>query len=84
MQLKLRVGVGDTLTIDVRPGDTFQDLADRLFQLSGVQVDLSQLKSDDKPFNMSTNVIEYFAPKIGVFLMFNIFKFFFLSCEHFL
>lgn len=64
MQLKLRVGVGDTLTIDVQPTDTFQDLSDRLYNLGGVKVDLSQLKSNDKPFEMSTNVMNYFLPKL--------------------
>ncbi|KAL1140181.1 hypothetical protein AAG570_000113 [Ranatra chinensis] len=63
MQLKLRVGVGETITIDVEPTDTFQDLSDRLYLLARVQVDLSQLKSNDKPFDMSTNVIQYFTPK---------------------
>lgn len=63
MQLKLRVGVGDTLTIDVKPTDTFQDLSDRLYNYGGVKVDLSQLKSNDKPFDMTTNVINYFLPK---------------------
>jgi hypothetical protein len=63
MQLKLRVGVGESLTIDVQPTDTFQDLSDKLYQLAGVQVDLSQLKSNDKPFDMTTNVIHYFTHK---------------------
>jgi len=63
MQLKLRVGGGDTLTIDVQPSDTFQSLSDRLYSLGGVKVDLSQLKSIDKPFDMSTNVVQYFTQK---------------------
>lgn len=63
MQLKLRVGLGDTLTIDVQPTDTFKDLSDRLYNLGGVKVDLSQLqRPDDRPFDMSTNVINYFRP----------------------
>lgn len=74
MQLKLRVGVGDTLTIDVKPTDTFQDLSDRLYNYGGVKVDLSQLKSNDKPFDMTTNVINYFLPKTkGRFLIFVVF-----------
>ncbi|XP_014245336.1 uncharacterized protein LOC106664273 isoform X2 [Cimex lectularius] len=65
MQLKLSVGVGDTITIDVQPTDTFQDLSERLFSLGNVKVDLNQLRSsnNDKPFDMSTNVIEYFTSK---------------------
>ncbi|XP_073984199.1 uncharacterized protein isoform X1 [Rhodnius prolixus] len=65
MQLKLSVGVSDSLTIDVEPTDTFQDLSDRLYSLGNVKVDLSQLRSsnNDKPFDMSTNVIEYFTTK---------------------
>ncbi|KAK9504154.1 hypothetical protein O3M35_010547 [Rhynocoris fuscipes] len=66
MQLKLSVGDGDSLTIDVKPTDTFQDLSDRLYSLGNVKVDLSQLRSsnNDKPFDMSTNVIEYFTSKV--------------------
>ena len=63
MQLKLRVGFGETVTIDVKPTDTFQDLSKRLYSYGGVKVDLSQLESNDKPFDMSTNVINYISSK---------------------
>lgn len=78
MQLKLRVGVGDALTIDVQPNDTFQDLSNRLYRLGGVKVDLRQLKSKDKPFDMSTNVMEYFSSVQNGILIFHYIRFVFM------
>ncbi|KAF6206219.1 hypothetical protein GE061_017448 [Apolygus lucorum] len=65
MQLKLSVGE-DMLTIDVKATDTFQDISERLCSLGNIKVDMNQLRSsnNDKPFDMSTNVIDYFTKAV--------------------
>ena len=59
MQLVLRCDRGETLKLDVLPEDTFNDLAERLYNRAKISVDFKQLQTAGRPFLMNANVIEY-------------------------
>ncbi|RZF46993.1 hypothetical protein LSTR_LSTR011856 [Laodelphax striatellus] len=61
MRLVLRSDVDDKkVEIDVLPEDTFETLSNRLAEQESFSVNLKQLSSETKPFEMTTNVMEYF------------------------
>lgn len=60
--MKLVVGnsAGEPIDFEILPGDTFDDLQNRLFQNENLVLDMAKLEIPDKPLTMSTNVMEYY------------------------
>ncbi|XP_039299470.1 uncharacterized protein LOC120355202 [Nilaparvata lugens] len=61
MRLVLRCDLDEKkVEIDVLPDDTFETLSNRLVEQENFSVNLKQLISATKPFEMTANVIEYY------------------------
>lgn len=66
MHLVLRSDSGESITLEVLQEDTFEDLANRLYERGKISVDLKQLRTDSRPFEMTANVMDYFGAKKGI------------------
>ena len=60
MKIVLKNVSGESITIDVKPNDTFHDLKTRIQNESGVQLDLEQLNFKGKKITDDQIVAEYF------------------------
>lgn len=60
MKLVVENPAGEPIDFEVLPGDTFDDLQNRLFQNENLVLDMAKLELPDKPFSMTTNVMEYY------------------------
>ena len=69
MKIVLKNVSGESITIDVKPNDTFYDLKTRIHNESGVQLDLEQLIFKGKKITDDQIVAEYFFD--GKYTLFN-------------
>ena len=60
MKIILKNVSGESITIDVKPEDTFHDLKTKISNESGIQLDLEQLNFKGKKITDDQNVAEYF------------------------
>ncbi|PSN42290.1 hypothetical protein C0J52_12865 [Blattella germanica] len=60
MKIVLKNVTGESITIDVKPNDTFRDLKSRIHNESGVQLDLEQLNFKGKKITDDQIVSDYF------------------------
>lgn len=60
MKIVLKNVSGESITIDVKPEDTFCDLKSKIQNESGVQLDLEQLNFKGKKITDDQIVAEYF------------------------
>jgi hypothetical protein len=60
MKVVLKNVNGESITIDVKPEDTFHDLKTKIHNESGIQLDLEQLNFKGKKITDDQIVAEYF------------------------
>jgi len=68
MKIVLKNVSGESITIDVKPEDTFHDLKTRIQNESGIQLDLEQLNFKGKKITDNQIVAEYFFDGLYVLL----------------
>lgn len=67
MKIILKNVSGESITIDVKPEDTFHDLKTKINNESGIQLDLEQLNFKGKKITDDQIVAEYFFDGLYVF-----------------
>jgi hypothetical protein len=75
MKIVLKNVSGESITIDVKPEDTFYDLKTRIQNESGIQLDLEQFNFKGKKITDDQIVAEYFFDGLYEFLYMYLFFF---------